>query len=341
MIIILGSARSGTTWLGKLFDSHPDVVYRHEPDSLHVNTSLPFLPRKADVARHVEDARTYLHELRFARSAKATGHRPFFAKRYRSRLSHAGFVATVMALKGVERWARLAPPQQWLRLPEFLDAPKDATVTFVLKSVSSLCRAYLFSRAAPDARLIHIVRNPCAVVASRLRGISSGLMRADTFLESLCAMDEAVRYPFTLSYLRDSAIEQKMTYQWMIQNDKVWGEMAGDSRYVLVRYEDLCADPRRIAKQLFDFTALSWSGQTERFIASLERRQDRRAPYHSVMRSPTSAVDRWRSQLDHEQIERILGIATHSDIGRVFFDSAPAPATTVACPWASNHAAER
>jgi hypothetical protein len=325
MIIILGSARSGTTWLGKLFDSHPDVVYRHEPDSLHVNTSLPFLPRKADAIRYLEDARTYLDELRLARSAKATGHRPFFHKHYRSRLRHVGFVATIMALKGVERCGRFEPPPQWLRLPEALDVPRAATVTFVLKSVSSLCRGYLFSRAAPEARVIHIVRHPCAVVASRLRGISRGLMRADTFLKSLCAMEEAARYPFDLGYLRASAIEQKMAYQWMIQNDKVWAEMAGDRRYAMVRYEDLCANPRRVMRQLFDFAALSWSGQTERFIASLERRQDRRVAYHGVMRSPTAAVDRWRSQLDHEQIGRIVGIAAYSIMAKLILEGEAPP----------------
>ncbi len=31
-ILILGAPRSGTTWLAKIIDSHPDVLYRHEPD---------------------------------------------------------------------------------------------------------------------------------------------------------------------------------------------------------------------------------------------------------------------------------------------------------------------
>jgi Sulfotransferase family len=33
LILVLGAPRSGTTWLGKIFDSHPDVLYRHEPES--------------------------------------------------------------------------------------------------------------------------------------------------------------------------------------------------------------------------------------------------------------------------------------------------------------------
>jgi len=33
-ILVSGSPRSGTTWLAKLLDSHPDVLYRHEPDEV-------------------------------------------------------------------------------------------------------------------------------------------------------------------------------------------------------------------------------------------------------------------------------------------------------------------
>jgi hypothetical protein len=32
-ILVFGLPRSGTTWLGKIFDSHPETLYRHEPDS--------------------------------------------------------------------------------------------------------------------------------------------------------------------------------------------------------------------------------------------------------------------------------------------------------------------
>ena len=33
-VLIFGMPRSGTTWVGKIFDSHPEVMYLHEPDSV-------------------------------------------------------------------------------------------------------------------------------------------------------------------------------------------------------------------------------------------------------------------------------------------------------------------
>ena len=32
-VMLVGSPRSGTTWMAKIIDSHPQVLYRHEPDS--------------------------------------------------------------------------------------------------------------------------------------------------------------------------------------------------------------------------------------------------------------------------------------------------------------------
>src|SRR6185312_4530492 len=46
-ILIFGLPRSGTTWIGKLFDSHPDTLYRHEPDSVR-RLSMPLFPEKED-----------------------------------------------------------------------------------------------------------------------------------------------------------------------------------------------------------------------------------------------------------------------------------------------------
>ena len=40
-ILILGAPRSGTTWLAKIIDSHPDVLYRHEPDKLAAEPVAP------------------------------------------------------------------------------------------------------------------------------------------------------------------------------------------------------------------------------------------------------------------------------------------------------------
>jgi hypothetical protein len=31
LVLLVGAARSGTTWLARVLDSHPDLIHRHEP----------------------------------------------------------------------------------------------------------------------------------------------------------------------------------------------------------------------------------------------------------------------------------------------------------------------
>ena len=63
ILLLLGAPRSGTTWLGKIFDSHPDVLYRHEPDTLDRGGDLPKMVPVADIPAWSAEARAYLLRL--------------------------------------------------------------------------------------------------------------------------------------------------------------------------------------------------------------------------------------------------------------------------------------
>ena len=43
LVLLFGMPRSGTTWIGKIFDSYPDTVYRHETDSSGRLNAVPLL----------------------------------------------------------------------------------------------------------------------------------------------------------------------------------------------------------------------------------------------------------------------------------------------------------
>jgi len=63
MILILGSGRSGTTFLAKLFDSHPEVIYRHEPDSIIISKNIPFQPKFDDSIHYTPETQAYINKL--------------------------------------------------------------------------------------------------------------------------------------------------------------------------------------------------------------------------------------------------------------------------------------
>ena len=81
-ILLFGMPRSGTTWLGKVFDSHPRTLYRHEPDSFGTLDAMPLFPELADAGQYQALIRDFVAALPATRSARVTGKLPLFPKDY-------------------------------------------------------------------------------------------------------------------------------------------------------------------------------------------------------------------------------------------------------------------
>jgi len=293
------------------------VLYRHEPDSVLVNTEIPFVPRRDERQRYLAQAQRYLEALCDVRATKVCGQTPIFDKSYRSALQKRCFVAELYLAKAAER---LAAPVLRRPLP-VADCMRRGTaerVLHVINSVDSPWRTVLFSDAKPNFRFIHIVRHPCGVVNSRLRGIESRRMASTTYLRPPFEAGMAEGFPFSLEELEASGSEEKAAFLWMICNQQIHDEMAGREGYCMVLYDDLCRALEPNARRLFDFAGLSWNDQTMRFIDELESTAPREAGYFNVLRAPLTAVDKWRQQLTGDQIERIERVVSHSDIGRRF-----------------------
>jgi hypothetical protein len=318
MILILGSGRSGTTFLGKLFDSHPDVLYRHEPDSILIDRSLPFLPQVEDIDRHCARAAAYLNELACVRAPKVSAQLPFFRKNYRDPLRQQLFESTAILAKAVTRMP-VGSLYREIRVPDLIGPSRRSGARLVMKSVSSPCRARLFAEAHPELKIVHLVRHPCGLVASQLRGVRMGLMKPDLYLDVLFELRETHGYGLGLDELRQMSYEEQFAFQWMVQNDKILREMADRKNYRLVRYEDLCSDTTTLLAELFPFCGLEQGEQTRAFLDRLESQPTGSgARYFSVMRSPASAASTWRTELSTDTVRRIMTIVNDSRIGRIF-----------------------
>ena len=99
MIFLIGSARSGTSWLAKIFDSHPDVIYRHEPDSIVVSYSIPFFPDPEEMESLIPETRDYFTKLLNVRQLKSAGSLPVFNKNYLSKFTNNFLPRLIFMLK--------------------------------------------------------------------------------------------------------------------------------------------------------------------------------------------------------------------------------------------------
>lgn len=317
VVLLFGMPRSGTTWIGKIFDSHPDTLYRHEPDSWGLLNAIPLMAPVDEAGAYAAAVRDFCARLPGMKPTKVAASTPIFPKSYRSRLGQQLFRLNVLAAKAVARAFGEQPVQPFIRAADL------ARIRVVWKSIESLGRLGVIERALQPCHAIHIARHPCGYVASVLRGESQCRFTGDVAasedldLMRLCLDTPAARqHRLTLEGLAAMHPVERLAWRWVLYNAKAMQDIEGRPGCMTLRYEDLCQNPVGVAKQLFDFTRLPWSVQTERFVSQSTARDIGR--YYSVVKDPLKAAFRWKSELSPADIDRIFSVVDTTRPGALY-----------------------
>jgi hypothetical protein len=315
-ILLMGMPRSGTTWLGKIFDSHPRVLYRHEPDSWQ-RIQVPIIMAGDERCRYETLFREYVKTLPSMRADRVCGKRPLFAKDYVSpwvvrRYAVASALHKALARIGFETAAPRPP------LPGGENAYR-----LVWKSIESLGRLGLLLDSLPEARSVHIVRHPCGYVASVLRGEAAARFAhnsaADDLLiyEMLVRTNPARRRGLTMRHFESMTAVERLAWRWVIFNEVAFEDAGTHPRSRVVYYEALCAAPQETTRELFRFTALDWSEQTAAFLKSSTTRS--RAGYYSVFKDPLESAWHWTGELAESDAARVAEVTADSLVAGPYF----------------------
>lgn len=310
--------RSGTTWLGKIFDSHPDTLYRHEPDS---DGSLNGMPLFADTGRankYDSLIQAFVASLPKMATIRVAGSLPTFPKSYLSAPRLLGQRIAIMATRAAEKLSLE------LSVPPVIDAGQCASVRVVWKSIESVGRLGLIARVLPESRAILILRHPCAYVASVLKGEAADrFSSADRSSEDyrvlgwlLDVAPRSVPVP-SMAKLKQLHPVERLAWRWLLSNVKALADIEGLKNCKFVRYEDVCMQPNEQAQKLFAFCGLSWHPQVTRFITQCTSRHSER--YYSVFKDPLVAATRWKRTLPEVDIGRVRTIVQGNPIGDMYF----------------------
>jgi hypothetical protein len=317
-ILLFGMPRSGTTWLGKVFDSHPATLYRHEPDSGGaLEGVLPMFPDPVRVDDYRAGVRAFVEGLRRNRSLRVAGKLPLFRKSYEPALAFQARQLLVPAAKALARWFPVSS------VPEFIDSERDGSIRLVWKSIESLGRLGAIARILPEARAIHIIRHPCGYVSSVLSGESAGLMPGAVaasedygILEILLGTEGAQRRNLTLDFFRGLQPVERLAWRWLLYNERAIDDLEGLENGFTAIYEDLCRDPVGGYRALFDFADLNWDAQTGAFVDASTHSE--KSAYFSVFKNPERAASGWKQKLSPIDQERVLSVVSGSRPGAIF-----------------------
>jgi hypothetical protein len=309
VLLVVGAPRSGTTWLAKIFDSHPRVVYRHEPDSIHRTAEIPPFNTPPYESHTLEAARSYLLELCEVQTIKVMGVLPTFPKTYFTRPAFALQRTLVTGFKVGEHLPIVGDKVARISFPNLRRADKHVSV--VMKSIDALGRVSLFMAACPSLKTILIVRNPYGHIASVLRGI-----RMKKFEGSVPITEDLGIYKLLAGarQARDLGVDfaafkamppvQRLAWHWAICNIMALEALRDCPRGRVIRYEDLCDNPVDLSKSLFAFVGLEWNMQTESFV-NVSTESSGAERYYQIFRDPKQSAHKWRNELTADQMDQV------------------------------------
>lgn len=308
IILVVGAPRSGTTWLAKIIDSHPDVLYRHEPDETRP-------PRPGD------DLPALLAEWVADRGARTVTKRPFFPKTWQpawARALRTGFAGAVSAA------SRLPSPLNRLAGVAVPDLAFGPPPRVAIKSVRWGQGAAALAQTMPASRTVFILRHPCGQVASVMRG--NRQRRFDLRTEGTdMPFDEAAALPFAAAHGVDDPTFQalpdaaKYAWSWRAFNEPAYAALAPQPNVHVVLYEALCTRPEALARRILAFTGLDWNPQTENFVARSTAHKGN-AGYYAIFRDAIAAAEAWRTTMSPADQQAVRSVVATSPLARFWPD---------------------
>lgn len=314
LLLVFGLPRSGTTWFGKIFDSHPGTTYLHEPDSVRPGDPLgrvPLFLTKEYAESYGPRLKAFVDELPNASSARVRGKLPLFPKYHRSRIGDYLFRIAALGSKGIARIIGDAPLSE--------AAP---TAKMVWKSIESTGRLPVLLEILPNARCIYVVRHPCGWMNSVRRGESSAAFPVGTMSNNVGIFAQlahtlaAHRLGITLEHIMMEPAVARLSWWWLLVHEHVLEYARNNPRLMIVRYEEACERPAELFEGMFRFAGLEWHRQTADFLkASTTTERD---GYYSVYRKPAHAAWKWHEEISAQERRIVESIVRNGRAGQLF-----------------------
>ncbi|HXV13469.1 MAG TPA: sulfotransferase [Candidatus Krumholzibacteria bacterium] len=323
LVFLLGTQRSGTTWLANIFDSHPACLHFYEPFAPAYRL-FPYFPGEFQ----------WLAPPAPALAGRLRADLPRLVS-YRSRLFdpvHATrrqfeLEARLMAkLETAYRRLHLTPLRfaaqfNLLHLNRLGQKPvayfeKGEIEVAAIKDVRLYFKATFLADALPDARFIHVVRHPAAVVSSMDHQLKQGRLieiaaHIDRFVPEIRAQEPLARYQPVLVRVRPGHRLDALCAYWRVANEELERQLTAlPARALPLVYEDLATDPLARVTAMFAWSGLAMSASTDAYVrASSTSRTDRRTVLDTNRVSATYYRD-WVSKVSPEllaSVERVCG----------------------------------
>lgn len=163
--------------------------------------------------------------------------------------------------------------------------PSDSTVRLLEKTPKNAVRVAFLKKVFPDARFVHLVRDPVKNIASIMDAWLSGRFVTYPFLPEWDA-HWSLFLPPGWRTLKGRSLAEVAAFQWTVANKSILQNLdySSEGNAVIVRYEDLVASPQTELERICEFHGLA----PYQFLSEGEK-----LPFSQFTLSPPAA-DKWQ-----------------------------------------------
>ncbi|XP_040181107.1 carbohydrate sulfotransferase 6-like [Rana temporaria] len=293
-LLIVSSWRSGSSFLGQIFNHHNDVFYLFEPGHSiwmkfqNESSELLHFPLRdllrslftCDVSplhQYLPNGGNHTSDLRFFGETRA--------------LCTPPFCSAFIPSEGYDRLKCYHRCKNYL-----LDRMKETCKTYshvVMKTVRILDLSVLlplFRDPAFNLHILHLVRDPRAVALSR-----------KSF--SLNTDDHIVLKADGNKNITISRVMEKICKSQVDINNVAKAAEVLRGRYMAIRLEDLSNEPLKYLKKMYSFAGLSLTKDLEQWVYNITHKEVEESLTFS--RNSSKVVQKWRTDLDFNFVKQI------------------------------------
>lgn len=332
LVFILGTQRSGTTWLANIFDSHPDCLHFYEPFAPAYRL-FPYFPNEFV---YVEPPATALatrlrHDLPRLVEKKSLLFDPVHASRRQ-------FETEAWIMGQIEMWGRRAH----LGAPAFASQfnllhlnrigqqpvayfPKgDHIRVNAIKEVRLYFKVPFLAATFPDARFVHVMRHPAAVVTSMTNFLKRGRLveirdQIEHFADTVGAQPRFEHYRPLLERVDRGTLPEKLAAYWRVANETLAADVAAaGGRAIPLVYERLAGDPLARVSELFRWCGLPDSPQTEAYVRDSSTSRSERKTVLDTNRVSATYYKDWVAKASAEVLNAVDEVCADSPLMEAF-----------------------
>ncbi|XP_040181106.1 carbohydrate sulfotransferase 6-like [Rana temporaria] len=293
-LLIVSSWRSGSSFLGQIFNHHNDVFYLFEPGR---NIWVKLQSQSSELLHF--PVRDLLRSLFTCDVSPLHQYLPNGGKH----ISDFGFFEQSQVLCTPPACSAFTPSEGYNRIKCYeqcgnasLDQMAEICKTYshvVMKAVRILDLSVLlplFRDPALDLRILHLVRDPRAVALSR----KSIDLHTD---------DEIVLRNEGDGNITTSRVMKKICKSQVDINNVGKAAEVLRGRYMAIRHEDLSNEPLKIVKRIFNFAGLHLTKDLKQWIYNITHEEI--GGIMSFSRDSSKVAQKWRTDLDFNFVEQI------------------------------------